>query len=113
MEDLAPARTVLTVLIRFRIGPFAFEVDHAKADFNLQRHQVSVWSAATSFLDPFAHVEFDREHALDEDRWINVGSASDGRLLVTAYTLRGDRIRIISCRTADRRERHDFETRHV
>lgn len=99
--------------IRFRVGPLAFEVDPAKAEGNARRHGVSVWSAATSFLDPLARIEADREHALHEDRWINVGAASDGRLLVTAYTLRGDRIRIISCRTANRRERHDFETRHL
>ena len=40
---------------------------------------------------------------------MNLGESERGRLLVVAYTDRGDRIRIVSAQVANRRERRDYE----
>ena len=103
---------MVAMIQRFKIGPIEFEADDEKAEANLRRHGVSFPVAARSFVDPFARVFPDKEHSLHESRWINVGSSPDGRLLLTAYTLRGERIRLISSRPANRRERHAFEATH-
>jgi uncharacterized DUF497 family protein len=42
---------------------------------------------------------------LDEQRYITIGMDALGRVLVVIYTLRADRIRIISARRSSRRER--------
>ncbi len=44
-----------------------------------------------------------------EDRFLTVGSDPRGRVLVVAYTWRGDTVRIISARKATRRERRQYE----
>jgi uncharacterized protein len=44
-----------------------------------------------------------------EERAVLIGLSSNGRLLVTVHTDRGDRIRLISARTATRLERKNYE----
>jgi uncharacterized DUF497 family protein len=51
----------------------------------------------------------DPEHSLSEKRYITVGRAFSGKLLVVVHTERGDNIRIISARRASRRERKFYE----
>ncbi len=48
-----------------------------------------------------------------EGRYLTLGMDALGRVLVVAYTLRGERIRIISARQATRRERADYEKRSL
>jgi len=47
--------------------------------------------------------------ARDEERFVTIGVGSIGRILVVVYTVRGDRIRIISARKATRHERLQYE----
>jgi uncharacterized protein len=44
-----------------------------------------------------------------EERYITMGRAFTGKLLVVVHTERGDNIRIISARRASRRERKFYE----
>ncbi len=44
-----------------------------------------------------------------EDRYLTVGSDPQGRVLVVAYTWRGEAVRIISGRKVTRRERRQYE----
>jgi uncharacterized protein len=46
----------------------------------------------------------DPEHSLREERYITMGKAFTGKLLVVVHTERGNNIRIISARPASRRE---------
>ena len=82
-----------------------FEWDHAKAASNLAKHGVSFHEAREVFDDALSIDGVD-EHD-DEDRFYAIGMA-DGRLLVVAYTFRGDVIRIISARAADPHERRKY-----
>ncbi|HKQ93221.1 MAG TPA: BrnT family toxin [Blastocatellia bacterium] len=47
---------------------------------------------------------------MGEYRWIITGTSDQGKLLVVAFTERGDATRIISVREATRREAHDYAT---
>lgn len=51
----------------------------------------------------------DPEHSDVEDRFMIVGLTSRMRLAVVVFTDRGDRIRIISARLANSRERRKYE----
>ena len=86
-----------------------FEWDPAKAAANAQKHGVTFEEAATSFGDPMSITIPDPEHSEAEDRSIHLGLSYRNRLLVTVFTERDDRIRVISSRTATRRERDDYE----
>jgi uncharacterized DUF497 family protein len=65
--------------------------------------------ASTVFGDPLALTIHDPLHSEEEDRFVSVGTSHRQRLLVVAFTDRGDKIRIISARVATRRERKDYE----
>ena len=45
----------------------------------------------------------------NEERYATIGMDALGRLLVVIYTMRGERIRIISARRATRNERAEYE----
>lgn len=84
-----------------------FEWDQRKASSNLRKHGVDFADAATVFEDERALTIEDDRHG--EDRFVTLALDAQGRLLAVAYTLRGDRIRIISARKATRSELSHYE----
>ena len=86
-----------------------FEWDDSKAASNEGKHGVSFTEAMTVFGDPLSLTAFDPDHSLEEDRFITLGCAATGRLLIVSHTDRDDRIRVIGSRVATRRERKDYE----
>jgi hypothetical protein len=84
-----------------------FQFDPAKTSANLRKHGVSFADAEGVFADPLALHRADPD-AEAEERFIAVGLSSGGELLVVAYTLRGESIRLISARRATRREAKDY-----
>ena len=86
-----------------------FEWDRAKASRNIRKHRVSFEEAATVFGDPLSRTIEDPQHSAQEERFVTIGGSNQRRLLVVVHTDRGDTIRIISARTATRRERKSYE----
>jgi uncharacterized protein len=86
-----------------------FEWDTRKAAVNRAKHGVSFEEAGTVFGDPDALDGPDLSHSERESRFLRLGRAVTGRVLIVAYTVRrrddGERIRIISARRASRKER--------
>jgi uncharacterized DUF497 family protein len=88
---------------------YEFEWDPAKAAANNAKHGVSFEEAVTVFGDPLAINMPDPDHSVTEERFLVLGMSARQRLLVVAYAERGPRTRLISARTATRRERHFYE----
>jgi uncharacterized DUF497 family protein len=86
-----------------------FEWDPKKAGRNLHIHGVSFNEASTAFQDPLSQTIADPLHSEGEDRFILIGYSCRNRLLVVVHTDRGDRIRIISARSTNRKERREHE----
>jgi uncharacterized DUF497 family protein len=84
-----------------------FEWDDAKAASNLAAHNVSFDAARLAFNDVFGVSRWDRREAYGEARHLLPGMVQD-RLLAVAYTQRGERVRIISARFAEPRERRRY-----
>jgi len=87
-----------------------FEWNSRKASENKQKHGVSFEEAKTAFLDENARLIPDPEHSDDEDRFVLLGLSIQLRLLLVCHCFRerGDVIRIISARKADRSERRQY-----
>lgn len=92
-----------------RVEEPEFEWDEEKARRNVARHRITFEEAGSVFADPLARMWPDPLHSAEEDRSIAVGRSSTGRLLLVVYTLRGERIRVISARPATRREGRTYE----
>ena len=86
-----------------------FEWDEKKADENLKKHGVSFDEAKTVFNDPFSVTIYDPDHSTDEQRYIDIGMSTKGRLIVVSYSERGETIRMISSRKATKKERRSYE----
>jgi uncharacterized DUF497 family protein len=84
-----------------------FEWDDAKAASNWLDHGISFETAREAFRDPFAVERVDNRHDDNEERIALLGMA-ENRLLFVSYTLRGERIRIISARKAEPHERRRY-----
>ncbi len=86
-----------------------FEWDENKSKRNLEKHGVDFEDAKTIFNDPFAITIDDPDHSVVEERYLDIGLSSKGRMLVVWYTERNDNIRIIGCRKTIRSERRMYE----
>ena len=88
-----------------------FEWDQRKATSNRRKHGVSFEEAVTVFADEHALIIQDPEHSSEEERFLLLGLSSDLRTLVVCHCLRerGDVIRLISARKADRQERAQYK----
>lgn len=87
------------------------EWDAKKAAANLRKHGVSFEEATTVFGDPLSLTISDPDHSESEARFLDLGLSHRGRVLVVSYTERGDQIRIIGARLANRMERKTYETK--
>jgi uncharacterized DUF497 family protein len=86
-----------------------FEWDAGNADKNWARHRVSQAECEQVFFNQPLVVGEDELHSLSEHRQYALGSTDVGRLLFVVYTIRGERVRIISARDMTARERKDYE----
>ena len=84
-----------------------FEWDAGKARANERKHAVSFDEAAAIFRG-FVIERPDKRQDYGEARFIALGVDSNGVVLNVVYTLRGERIRIISAWKASRHEREEY-----
>ncbi|MGA9072219.1 MAG: BrnT family toxin [Terracidiphilus sp.] len=94
---------------RIDIRGIDFEWYPPKAQSNLKKHKVSFQEASTIFGDNNRLEVPDREHSEEELRFIGVGRSDQDRLLFVNFTVRGDKVRIISARQAESWERREYE----
>ena len=89
-----------------------FQWDDAKAAQNFAKHSVSFEAAKAIFRDPFAVEYVDDREDYGEIRLLVIGLV-DNRLLVVAYTMRDEAIRIISARAAEPFERREYHEQNT
>ena len=85
----------------------SFEWDQNKAKANLKKHDIDFADAVTVFDDSKAITIDDPNHG--EEWFITIGMDAYGRIIVVIYTWRGNVIRIISARKANKFERKQYE----
>ena len=78
--------------------------DSAKNEANIKKHDISFDEAKHIFDGPTLRRADDRQD-YGENRDISLGALSPDALLVVVHTERGDKIRLISARKANRGER--------
>jgi len=86
-----------------------FEWDGANRDKNL-KHNVTSGECEQVFFNQPVVILDDPKHSMVEDRFAAFGQTDAGRRLLVVYTLRKQRIRVISARDMNRRERTFYES---
>ncbi|WP_087854914.1 BrnT family toxin [Photobacterium andalusiense] len=82
-----------------------------KAKTNTRKHGVTFVEAESVFSDECARIIPDPDSSYGEERFIIMGLSENHNTLVVCHCYRGDdeRIRIISARKAEKRERKQYE----
>lgn len=87
----------------------SFDWDEGNINKNLAKHQVSDREAEEVFgVEPNFIFE-DIRHSEKERRLGLFGQTKPGRLLSIVFTVRNDRIRVITARNMSRRERKSYQ----
>lgn len=89
-----------------------YEWDKDKADDNAHKHGVTFEEAVEVFDDPYALEECDAAHSnMYEWRHRIIGAIKRRVIVFVAYTMRGERTRLISAREAESYERKEYYDR--
>lgn len=82
-----------------------FEWDAGNKDKNLIKHKVANEECEEIFFDPGKKILKDVLHSDKEARYILIGATKDQRIILTIFTIRNHKLRIISARDANRKEK--------
>jgi uncharacterized protein len=85
-----------------------FEWDPDKNESNYRKHGISFEEATTVWLDDFALISPDQEHSVGELREGIIEVSEWQILMLVVFTQRENRIRIISARAVNKRERDGY-----
>jgi uncharacterized DUF497 family protein len=86
-----------------------FEWDKANILKNWEKHRVSHIECEEVFFSQPLVTGADEPHSERETRYYALGETDDRRRLFIVFTVRGDRIRVISARDMSRKERQAYE----
>ncbi len=82
----------------------AFEWDKGNLDKNRRKHGITQEEAETVFADENSLIIPDKPHSKIEDRFAIVGKSDKNRNLFIVFTMRKEKIRIISGRRMHKKE---------
>ena len=87
-----------------------FDWDIWNVQKNEIKHGVSALEAESCFYDSRHKIYEDRKHSIPrERRYILYGKSMENKILMVGFTVRGDKVRIITARPASRKERNVYE----
>ena len=90
----------------------SYQWNPRKAASNLEKHGVDFADAVGVFEDERA-LTIKEHYVASEQRFVTIGMDFLGRVLVVIYTYRNNDIRMISARTATKRERRAYERKRA
>lgn len=86
-----------------------FEWDEGNLDKSYEKHRVTTKEAEEIFISEELYVQKDIKHSQIEERFIAFGKSLLGKYLFIVFTMRNDKIRIISARRMQRKEVTKYE----
>lgn len=86
-----------------------FEWDKYNTVKNWAKHEVRPYEAEEAFIDQFAIILNDEIHSGLERRYILIGKTRKHRVLYIVFMIRNRRVRVISTRTAHKKEVSIYE----
>ena len=84
--------------------PIIFEWDSGNQAKSLKKHGISSQEAEEAFFRPKLVLP-DQSHSKTESRFVMYGQTDKGKILFISFTIRNKRVRVISARPADKKER--------
>ena len=89
--------------------PLVFDWDKGNIDKNWKRHKVQFKEAEEVFLNKPLKIFLDEKHSKVEKRFLALGITNDKRRLTIVFTFRKEKLRVISARDQNKKERNKYE----
>ena len=86
-----------------------FEWDEGNITKNWESHGVTHIECEEVFFNIPLVMNVDEPHSIKESRYYALGKTSSGRPLFLVFTIRNEKIRVISARDMNRKERKIYE----
>lgn len=87
----------------------AFDWDIGNKDKNWLKHKVTNDESEEIFYNQSLQIFKDPKHSRKEERFVAYGLTDRSRKLTVIFTIRADKIRVISARDQNRKERREYE----
>ena len=95
--------------MRIEPKPVIFDWDKGNIDKNFVKHNVTNREAEEVFEDSPKFIFKDEKHSQVEERYGLYGGTKAGRLLFVVFTIKKEKVRIISVRDMSQKERRVYE----
>ena len=89
--------------------PYQFDWDQGNIKKNLIKHGIECKDGEEIFLDEKLVFGEDVKHSISEKRYLAIGKTAKYKLLAVIFTVRNQKVRIISARKANNKERNLYE----
>ncbi len=89
-----------------------FEWDAGNKEKSIMKHEVSNEECEEAFFDYNKKIQKDSLHSINEKRYILIGQTKQNRLLYIIFTVRKDKIRVISARDINKKEQNLYEEKN-
>lgn len=89
-------------------GPLAFDWDKGNINKNWLKHKVTNKEAEEAFGNKPLFVHRDPGHSEKEPRFRALGKTNDNKLLFLSFTIRSNKVRVISARNMSKKERRAY-----
>jgi uncharacterized DUF497 family protein len=90
-------------------APFGFDWDEGNRGKSVKKHGIADEESEEAFFDPEKKILKDILHSGAEERFILLGKTAQGKILFIVFTVRESKIRIISSRPINQKERYLYE----
>jgi len=88
-----------------------FDWDEGNSEKNWIRHKVTKYECEEIFFNQPLIVADDLKHSQQETRYYTLGRTDANRLLFIVFTIREKKVRVISARDMNEKERKKYEKR--
>ena len=86
-----------------------FDWDEVNSKKNWERHQVSIGESEEVFFNEPFYIFSDEKHSNSESRYYVLGETNKSRYLFIVFTIRKCKIRVISSRDMNKKEKTIYE----
>ena len=90
-------------------NPGEFQWDKGNKGKNYQKHKVTDQECEEVFFDQTKKIFKDTLHSGKEERYILFGQTKESRILFIVFTIRHEKIRVISARDLNKKEKKLYE----
>ncbi len=89
--------------------PLSFEWDTGNTNKNYEKHLVTNQEAEEVFINQPLIVFADVRHSMTERRFQALGKTNNNRPLFLSFTIRNNKVRVISIRNMNKKEKKEYE----